>query len=133
MRDASSSRVRWIAPDLDTIPVGIPEIDRLAIPTGSPSPTRAVLDCHAVLGEILLKRYEVGRLHDHGEMVQVLDAWTSSQRFPWLHRKEVDHGVRTDTHGGKWNLSQAELVEPLWLKAQDVSDRRIDSAVCQGG
>src|SRR5437867_5131267 len=51
---ASSSRVRWIAPDLDAIPVGIPEIDRLPIPTGSPSPTRPFLDRHAVLGEMLL-------------------------------------------------------------------------------
>lgn len=123
-----SSRVRWIAPDLDAIPVGIPEIDRLPIPTGSPSPT-PFLDRHPVLGEMLVKRLEVGSLHNHGEMVQVLEAWATSQRFPWLHGKEVDHGVRADTHGGKWDLSPAELVEPLRLKAQDVhvkGERAVD-------
>jgi hypothetical protein len=48
-----------------------------------------------------LKPLEVGRLHNHGEMVQVLETWTIFERFPWPHRKEVDHDVRADTHGGK--------------------------------
>src|SRR5437867_3016010 len=95
------SRVRWIAPDLDAIPVGIPEVDRLPVPASSPSAAGSVLDLHAALGEMLLEPLEVARIHDHREVVQVLEAWPISQRFAGLHGKEVDHGVRADPHRGE--------------------------------
>src|SRR5262245_25439352 len=107
---------RWIAPDLDAIAVGIPEVDGLSMATSAPPPTRSVLDGHAVLGEVLLERLEVGRVDHHREMVQVLKARTPAQRFPWLHGEEVDHGVLADPHGGKSDLAPAEFVQPLGLE-----------------
>src|SRR5262245_12776322 len=92
---------RGIAPDLDAIPVGIPEIHGLSVPTRSPAPTRPVLELHAVLGEMLLEALEVAGLHHHGEVVQVLEAGAPSQHLPGLHGKEVDHGVPADAYGGK--------------------------------
>src|SRR5262249_37649125 len=67
-----------------------------------------------------LKPLEVGRVDHHREVVQVLEAWTSAQRFSWLHGKEVDHGVLADPHGGKSDLAPAEFFQPLGFEAQDV-------------